>query len=131
MFVSNLNPEQQQVLLHYAQKIVHADGSVVCHEQDYLKVMKAQFSADTVEALESNCKFDLQKILPGKKSKISFLVELLGVAYADGNYHNTEKSIIVDLAKELNIETVELKCLTSWVQRQHHMLSEVNFFMEE
>ena len=73
----------------------------------------------------------LSSIYNTKKEKSSLLLELLGLALADHEYHNEEKSFITKIADQLNVTADKLYEMEVWVQRQLSLSREAIFFMGE
>lgn len=116
MFVNNLNPEQQSILLFLAKEIAKADGNLHEIQNRMLDILKEQSQAGvapTPIATE-----DLSSFFNDKKSKYSLLLELIGVAQADKEYHITEKNLIVQYASSLGLSNDELITLENWVVKQ-------------
>jgi uncharacterized tellurite resistance protein B-like protein len=63
--------------------------------------------------------------------RASMLLELLGLAYADHDYHASEKQFIKKVAKACEISEHELQDMEFWVVRQHALAHEVTQFMED
>lgn len=129
MFISKLNLEQQSVLLALAERIAAADG--VSHEKEALLMaaLKAQsqdgVAPATVELSELAGVFDSQS------AKSALMLELLGIAFADSDYHASEKALVSEVANALSIDSELLSDMESWVSRQVLLMQEANGFMED
>ena len=128
MFVSNLNKEQQGQLLSLADMMMKADGKIVEEELIIIDTIKAQCSPDVLPTKVSIP--DLAATFSTQPAKVSLLLELLGVAYADDDYHITEQKLIQEIASSLNISSQLLADMESWVQRQFLLIKEAKTFME-
>ncbi|HAS8475655.1 TPA: hypothetical protein I7768_01445 [Vibrio vulnificus] len=129
MFIGNLNKDQQGVLLAIAQKLINVDGQVSAEEIAILDQIKLQCDTD-VEAL-SYTEESMIALFPDRRSKVSLLVEILGVAYSDTEYCKQEQDFLTRLASNLSINDEELQKLTDWVTRQLNLVQEVALLMEE
>ncbi|CAE6937087.1 TerB family tellurite resistance protein [Vibrio sp. B1REV9] len=129
MFIGNLNKDQQGVLLAIAQKLINVDGQVSVEEVAILEQIKLQCDTD-VEAL-SYTEESMITLFPDRRSKVSLLVEILGVAYSDTEYCKQEQDFLTRLASNLSINDDELQKLTDWVTRQLNLVQEVALLMEE
>lgn len=58
------------------------------------------------------------------------LLELLGLAHADQDYHATEKEFMQQVASACGVSENELRDMESWVVRQLALVSEAVQFME-
>ncbi|HFQ5126938.1 TPA: TerB family tellurite resistance protein [Vibrio vulnificus] len=129
MFIGNLNKDQQGVLLAIAQKLINVDGQVSVEEVAILEQIKLQCDND-VEAI-SYTEESMITLFPDRRSKVSLLLEILGVAYSDTEYCNKEQDFLTSLASNLSINDKELQKLTNWVTRQLNLVQEVALLMEE
>ena len=130
MFVGNLDTEQQQVLLALAKKMAKADSKVVDKEIDILNVIRSQCASDLVVPENVDIP-NLSALFKTQISKTSLLLELIGVANADDEYHDTEKKITLEVAESLGISAQLFSDMESWVLRQFALVREANSFMEE
>lgn len=129
MFISTLNSKQQAVLLALAESIVAADGIVQQDEEQMLMTLKAQCESGVVKAELSI--LELERVFDTQEAKSALMLELLGVAFADADYHATEKAKITEIANALKIDAMLLSDMESWVSRQFVMVKEAYSFMEE
>lgn len=114
MFVQNLNPSQQEILLKLADDLMLSDGVKDQREEDLLRIIKSQCNAD----ISSKKEFELSglaNLFVSKKAKVSLLLELIGLAHADGDYGKEEMAFINEIALLLNINSSDLSQLESWV----------------
>jgi uncharacterized tellurite resistance protein B-like protein len=129
MFISKLNLEQQSVLLALAERIAAADG--VSHEEEALLMaaLKAQsqegVAPATVELSE------LTRIFESQSAKSALMLELLGIAFADSDYHESEKALLNEVADALGVDHDLLSDMESWVSRQVLLMKEVDGLMGE
>lgn len=128
MFVSELDCEQQGVLLFLSKKIISADGVMTESEQDLYDLIAAQCGSG-VEEKEVDIS-DLSSLFVTQKDKVSFILELLGVSYADEDYHASEREIINEVAMSIDVDADLLEDMESWVVRQFLLMKEARIFME-
>jgi uncharacterized tellurite resistance protein B-like protein len=129
MFISNLSSEQQSAFLSLAKQLIASDGNIAPAEKALLETIQQQMS-EGVTASEVTID-TLSNVFSCKKSKASLLLELLGLAHADQEYHSTEKTFIKQLAEACDVSTNELQDMESWVVRQLALVNEANQFMED
>ncbi len=129
MFISILTKKQQGVFLGLAKQLISADSKITKDEELLLSTIQAQMESGTTPInVDLN---HLGSIFDTKASKASMLLELLGLAHADEEYHLSEKEIINQIAKACGISDTELVDMESWVIRQFALVSEAKQFMEE
>ncbi|EKZ8664216.1 TerB family tellurite resistance protein [Vibrio alginolyticus] len=73
---------------------------------------------------------ELGSLFELQHQKVALMLELIGVAYADETYQDSEKAVIGHLAEVLNISPSLLTDMESWVKRQMILVKEANLFME-
>ena len=126
MFIEKLNDRQQGILLSLAKKLIAADGNINDKEIELLNAIRAQMSPRAQEVTSSNLASDFQT----QESKAALLLEIIGLAHADEDYHQDEKSFVSDLAKEVGLDPSMLAEMESWVSRQFALIREVQQFLE-
>lgn len=128
MFISNLSTKQQSAFLSLAKQLIASDGNIAPEETALFTTIQQQIplgvspSDATLGTLGS--------VFECKKSKASMLLELLGLAHADQDYHATEKEFMQQVANACGVSENELRDMESWVVRQLSLVSEADQFME-
>lgn len=104
MFLGNLNFKQKKIFLGLAKKILVVDDGIIDNEEEiYLRTIcnEMYLGIDDEEDIALN---ELSKIYSSNEEKRLILVELIALAYSNGEYHKNEKAFILDV-----IEYFELK----------------------
>jgi len=71
-------------------------------------------------------RIELFSLFNSKKSRISALIEMEGLGYANMEYHIQEKEFIKEMAESFGISTDELDTIDEWVVRQVALLYEAH-----
>lgn len=130
MFIQNLNEMQQQALLSLSNQIISVDGNIDEREIAMLNTLRSR--CNSTLSIDVHVKPEqLRDIFETKIQKTSFMLELIGMAFADNDYGNEEKLFLSEIANVLDISEVQLEDLENWVQRQFILVQEANRFMEE
>lgn len=129
MFIDRLDSNQQGALLSIAAQLIEADGNISAQETALLNALRNQMAGDVKSAPVSVS--DLSGIFVTTPAKAAFLLELLGLAHADAEYHVTEKDFISNVATVLSVSELTLADMESWVCRQFALVREAEQFMEE
>ncbi len=123
MFVQNLNSKQQSVLLYLAKEVMEADKNLHDSEQEILTILASQVEQSVLpEAVQLE---DIASLFDTSISKTSLLLELIGVAHADGDYHHEENVLIIKYADAIGISEEKLRNLEDWVSKQLQLTLEV------
>ena len=130
MFVQNLNTSQQEILLSMAKQVISVDGIIDEREMNLFYVLKSQCNQDVKD--EESINFEkARELFSTKASKVSLMLELIGVAHADEEYRREEQEFIKKVANSIQISENILCDLENWVKRQIILVKEANLFMEE
>lgn len=129
MFIQHLNIVQQAALYHFSKKLISVDGHVDERETVLLETIALQCQKD----LDKNVSFDISQLpdlFAEHPQKMAFLIELVGVGYADQTLEESEANFIAHIAETLNVDALRLVEIQSWVQRQIILVSEAQKFLE-
>lgn len=124
MFIDKMNPEQQSALLGFAEQIINSDGHVDVCEETMLGIIRSQM-APSVQKKDIPIE-DIANVFPSRADAVYLLLELIGVAYADGDFHPTERELCSQIGKQLNLCEDDLLALDTWCQRQFALVAEVS-----
>lgn len=128
VFVRYLNERQQAALLHYAHEMMRVDGSVAGDELVYLDVIRDQ--AQTGVEAEDVPMEELSTLFDDRISRVAFLLEVVGMGYANRDFDPSESQLAKDLARALPVEGEDiLEHIESWVKRQLLMMGEAHQLM--
>lgn len=129
MFVQYLNERQQGALLHYAHEMMRVDGSVDSEELVHLEALRVQ-AQPGVEA-EDVPMGELATLFDDRLSRVAFLLEIVGIGYANEDFEPAESQLAQDLAHALAPEEEGmLSAVQSWVKRQLLLVREARELME-
>ena len=103
MYLNELNKEQKKVFWKLANKIVMADGKVTVDEIKMLEEYKNELKSMDFEIKE--CPDIVSEIIDcveyDNRVKKIILFELVGLAYSDNDYDQTERKLILEIKKLL------------------------------
>ena len=128
MFVQYLNERQQSVLLHYAYEMMRADSSADAREMNQLDVLRAQ-TQPGVQA-EDVAIEELPELFDDRMSRITLMIEVIGMGYADEKFDPRESELIDNMSNVLAIDEDEVLNIVSWVKRQLLLVKEAHRLME-
>ena len=130
MFVQNLSAVQQGALLATSKLLMASDGIIAPEEQKMLDQLRLQFTADVIESAVFDLS-NLKGLFNSKRERSSFLLELIGMAFSDSEYHEDENKLIAEVASILDVDHNDLLAMESWVEKQLELSQAVNGFMGE
>ncbi len=130
MFIQNLNEIQQHALLSLSNQIVSVDGNIDEREIAMLNTLRSRCNSTLNNDIHVKPE-QLRGMFETKIQKTSFMLELIGMAFADHDYGSEEKLFLSEIANILDISEVQLEDFENWVQRQFILVQEANRFMEE
>jgi hypothetical protein len=129
MFVHRLNVEQQGAFLYLAEKLISVDGDISAEESALIGLLESQLDrkATSIPVLPN----ELPGLFATKESCAALLLELLGLAHADADYHLAERDFVSLLAVQLGVSDYSLKAMESWVVKQLLLAREAEQFFGE
>ncbi|WP_196221179.1 TerB family tellurite resistance protein [Sansalvadorimonas verongulae] len=114
MFIQNLNAKQQFLLVEMAETIITSDGKISENEQVVLNTILAQVSEEAKVLTDVRIS-DVGRIFDTQTAKSSLLLELLGIALADDEFHDNEEEYLLDVARKISVSAEHLTELKDWV----------------
>ena len=127
MFLENLIGREKSAFLGLAQKIVHADGLLAPREAQLLTTLEAA----TGETISYGAVEELVSVFQTRQSRVSALLELMGLGLADGEYHPAESALISEISRAFGFTEDELIGMEIWVVRQVALIEEAAGFWTE
>jgi tellurite resistance protein len=122
MFLSQLTPPQQDAFLQLAAQLVAVDGHFSVEEQ----VMLSELAISTVDWVPGEVIpiAELIEAFDEPRSQAAALLELIRLAYADGDYGTEERAFIASLAQRMAITGERLARMEAWVVRRLALMAE-------
>ena len=129
MFVQNLNERQQGVLLHYADEVMRADRRIDAAELMAMDMLRNQVEpgvkAEDV-AIEA-----LPGLFEDRLSRVSFLLELVGMGYANEDFDPTQSELVNQIGRVFSFhENGTIEAIEKWVQDELALMNEAQKLME-
>ncbi|MEC8328118.1 MAG: TerB family tellurite resistance protein [Pseudomonadota bacterium] len=128
MFVQNLNDTQQSYLLALSKELIGIDGELDEKELAMLQILKSQCN-DGIEEIDVDFEM-LTTVFEDQIHKTSLLLELIGLAYSDSEFHETEKKWLEKLIGALGIENSKYQKMVTWVEAQMKLVVDAQELME-
>lgn len=106
MFLNSLSSNEKNNFMKLAIAVIKADGVIENNEK---QVLTAYANEMQIGIEDTDVQYDIDHIIESlskestDQSKRVIFVELLALAFADGNYTDEEKNIIQKLAKSFNL----------------------------
>ena len=114
MFVQYLNKRQQGALLHYAHEMMRVDGTVAGEELAFLNLLRDS-AQPGAEAKGVPLK-DLAGLFNERLPRVAFLLDVVGMGYADQDFEPTEDELARDLTEALALDDAILSDVKFWVK---------------
>ena len=115
MFVAQLNPSQQQILVNLAYHTMFVDGQLDELELELLMDLKKQCSGQVIEqAVDMD---EVTSEFTQRKDKISLMLELVMVVMADEVCHEAELYMLDDIATRIGLTSKDMDDCKVWVKQ--------------
>ncbi|UVI27934.1 TerB family tellurite resistance protein [Paenibacillus spongiae] len=112
--------EDKEAFLELAHVVAKADGFVSNKEQGYLRSFMAEMNLRESDYIGFSKARDLPEIIADLKVeqvKNIFFVEILLLIFADGDYNEEEKQIVMDLKRLFGLSDETYEAFKDWVIR--------------
>lgn len=129
MFVQNLNERQQGALLHYADEVMRADRRIDAVELLAMDMLRNQMNPG-VKAEDVPIKA-LPDLFEDRLSRVSFLLELVGMGYANEDFNPTQSELVNQMARVFAFhEDGVIEAIEKWVQDELALMKQAQQLME-
>lgn len=129
MFVQNLNDRQQGVLLHYADEVMRIDKKIEAEELVAIDILRSQ--AEPGVRPEDIPIEQLPGLFEDRLSRVSFLLELVGMGYADEHFDPRESALVGQVAEIFSFhEDGTIDAIHEWVRDQLALVKKAKELME-
>ena len=130
MFVQNLNDRQQGILLHYADEVMRADRRIDASELIAMGMLRNQMEpgvkAEDI-AIEA-----LPGLFEDRLSRVSLLLELVGMGYANDGFDPSQSELVNQVAEVFAFhEDGTIKAIEEWVREQLALTKKAQLLLEE
>ena len=129
MFVQNLNERQQGVLLHYADEVMRTDRKIKAEELMAMDLLRSQ-TEPGVKAEDVPIE-QLPGVFEDRLSRVSFLLELVGMGYADEDFDPEESELVVRIAEVFSLHEDGTKgAVEQWVKDELALMKQAQKLMQ-
>lgn len=119
MFLNILKENEKIAFIQLAKVIIKADKHIANQEMLLLKSFRDELDMDEVLNLSENSESIewLCNQFSSPKSKVSALMELIGMGYVDGKFVMEEQNLIFEIAGYMGINADETKMYIDWASK--------------
>lgn len=129
MFLASLTEEQQKAFLCLAYNVVVSDGDLTVGEEIMMEEMRREMNVEkdfVPEYLELE---GVEQTFPDRKSRVTVLISLIQLGYADGAFEVEEQSFLRVLSEYFEITEPDFALIDNWVKRLVSLQKEAKDFM--
>ncbi len=116
MFLHELRPEQRRAFLVLARQVIDADNRLAIQEVERLDRLYVEAGVGTETAEAPNGVGDLNLLFGSERSRVVVLLDLLLVAYADGQLHPREIDALRSVAARLDVDAGTFSEAVDWAR---------------
>lgn len=106
--------EHKEAFLELANIVANADGFVNLKEKGGLRMIAAELDLP-VAAATSRTIADLLGCVQDERVQHIFIVEILLLCYADGDFNDDEKAVIMEMKRRFDISDEKYEAFKQWV----------------
>jgi uncharacterized tellurite resistance protein B-like protein len=131
MFLFHLNSDERRAFVGLAKHLIAADDRERPDEVGVLRLMERELGIAVAELPATPPHAEVLAKFSSKASRVAVLMELLTLAYADGEPHPEEMELLKTVAAGLEIPELRLLEMEDWIVRQLSLNSQANAFLNE
>ncbi|MCK5687351.1 hypothetical protein KAJ27_24665 [bacterium] len=131
MFLAELSMEEKKSFLSLADILIRADGKILQSEKSFVKQLKYEMGITNVEILPTDTIENACQNFKTKRTKVSAILDLIAIGYADTQYCIEEAEIVKNISDEFKIEFEEFLELESLALKILSLKDEAQTYMEE
>ena len=131
VFLAELSPEQRRAVLVLARQVIDADRRLAIQEVEGLDRLYAEAGLEPEGASAPTEVGDLNHVFSTQRARVVAVLELLLVAYADGELAASEVAAIRDLAARMELDAGVWESVLDWARRYNALLAEARRFGRE
>jgi uncharacterized tellurite resistance protein B-like protein len=131
MFLFHLAPAEREVFMGLAKHLIGADGREGPAEAAALQSLEAELGLAVEEIAALAPTREALATFASRSSRGAALLELLALAYADGEPHPDEMELLKTIAAGLGISELRLLEMEHWVVQQLPLSAQASAFLTE
>ncbi|HEU4580035.1 MAG TPA: TerB family tellurite resistance protein [Polyangiaceae bacterium] len=131
MFLFHLSRDERRAFVGLAKHLIAADAREQPDEIGVLRLMERELGIPVAELPATPPRADVLATFSSKASRVAVLMELLTLAYADGEPHPEEMELLKTVAAGLQIPELRLLEMEDWIVRQLSLNAEANAFLRD
>lgn len=108
--------EQREAFLELAHAVANADGFVSGNEKRYLQSVRFELGLEDHLRIVPSAREIREVLSEIRDCRVQhlFFLEILLLAYADGDYNDEEKQIVMDMKRAFDIPDETYEAFKSW-----------------
>ena len=128
MFLHELTTEQKRAFLVLARQVIAADERLAMQEVERLEALYREADVPAETSAAPDVVGDVNYMFDTPRARAVVLLELLLVAYADGDFDARENQTIQDAAKAMGLSETHWAHLHDWARRLVALRQEAEVF---
>jgi uncharacterized tellurite resistance protein B-like protein len=124
MLLISTSQPQKKAFLRALARVASTDGILASEEEKYISMIAEQLNIDLAQVLEGTEWMTLREILAPVQDMVhrrSLLMELVRLAYCDGQFSAEESKLIGEMAEILGINGPTLLAIDSWARQDNEV----------
>lgn len=131
MFLHRLSPEQKRAFIGIAKNFIAVDAIVEVVEAEALQRMEAETGVAAADLEPLPATAENLAIFDTAESRAVVMLELIALAYGDGDVHPRENAAIQEVVRAFGVTNERLIQLEGWVIRYRGLMKEAERFFGE
>jgi len=128
MFLKDFNEYQQKLFLGLARELIEADNVISEQEKTLIAALSSEMGQQ--ELIRNPSDDVLKEFFPDRISRVSVMLELVGLATCDGQFAAEEDAIIKRVQRIFEISDDQVNAYQNWVKKLFQTYGEAAAFFK-
>ena len=133
MLLREFNDTQKMNFWKLANNLVMVDGEVKDSEIDMLNAYKTELGLDDlkIQSFSEELKDIIKSMKLNKRQKKILMFELIGLAFTDDYYAESEKNYLMEIQRIINMSDDDVAIIGNYVNKVLKIYSELGEYINE
>ncbi len=131
MFLQQLSYDERRAFDALAKVLIASDGNLAPEEARLLSQLRVELGFGDDPPADARSVTELASVFGTHRGRRIALLELLGIAHADGELHSSESEFLRQIARAWGVSEVELLTLENWTLRMLAVAGEAEALLTE
>ncbi|TAE47321.1 MAG: hypothetical protein EAZ06_00205 [Cytophagales bacterium] len=120
MFLNILEKKEKEAYFALAKRLINADNQIMHQEDVLMRAMQQEMQWDVEKLLHLSDNLSIKElcdVFVEKRTRVCAIMELIGIAFVDGEFVNAEQELIYEIGECMQMDKEEINMYIDWAKR--------------